>query len=195
MNSKQLNILLGVIAAVAVAAMVYMAWANSTVEAPIMPDTANSNTQANSEQVNTKPSEPEPAVTSNIYTNSKYGFQLTLPEGWIAKELGGILSFDSKDSFAKLEQNMKNCENPNPQNCNSEYFMQGVSFTNDSFLNNAIQGSITKHTINGTVFTKYWIDGMATLFFYEAKVNGQFYVFSSIREDQLDLLMKTFKLI
>jgi len=139
----------------------------------------------------------ESKTDSSLYTNTKYGFQISLPEGWIANEPPGGLVFYSKTDQEKLAQHNEQCKN---EECMGAYYPSGVMFKQGYSDTVVEERGMTK--INGVDWRVRVYDASGLgMVVYEATLNNKAYAFyefysydkESSDNHKFETLLKTFK--
>ncbi len=130
----------------------------------------------------------------NIYTNSKYGFELVLPRGWVVEPIeDDAIALVSPAQMAQKESYLKKMENPKGDCCPPYYDYQfDITQKALEYDEKKVENSFT---VNGITFDNVVFWGLWTGDNYVTEREGNYYYFEVIQGDNEELrqILSTFK--
>ncbi len=126
------------------------------------------------------------------FSSTAEGFSVTLPDGWERWNTSEGEQFLPHSEVLAQKENAMNCAQKKPE-CNSEFIIKAVNFSNTSSLKDA-SGGVTKTTINNVEYSTFKTNGLVDSFCYEAKSGTKTVSFCSLDKDTLDTFMQAVSL-
>jgi len=127
------------------------------------------------------------------YTNTAYGFSVSIPADWTATDEDSSVSFVSKKLQGEVEENRKNCDGIGKNDCNPEFPRSDFEFIIALKPGEAIPGTEQTIRINNLTFRRYDPGNLFGNLYYEIKYAGRYYWFTAITDQPIETILSTLK--
>jgi hypothetical protein len=122
------------------------------------------------------------------YKSEQFGFELSIPKGWVMEEYNGGIDFISPELKAEAEQNDYNCQT-DKEHCIPEFIGANFKFSNE--LTPIYEELGTENmTINGNEWLVHWRDGIPGSKNYRIEKDGKIYDFAVYNDREEDELLR-----